>query len=305
MTTAETAWVAGRLDGRRGPKSVLFGRMYEDVAVERGVLRPGGRVFCIASAGCTAMALSEDAEVVACDINPAQLAYAEERIRGGAGAPGAAERVMAFARVLMPIAGWTRGRIDAFLSLSDPAEQVRVWTDELDTWRFRTGFDALLSAATLRASYSRALVDVLPRPFGRILRARMQRAFSRHPNANNPYAHALLGGSLVPDRPSPVGARIDLVHADAASHLESCPERAFDGFTLSNILDGASPAYRARLSRAVRRAARKDAVVVLRSFAEPTASVFDNRAADDRSMLWGVVDVRPAEAGLPTPREGA
>ena len=52
MTTA-TAWKAGRFDARVGPKQILFGRMYEDAAIERAAFRPGGRVFCIASAGCT------------------------------------------------------------------------------------------------------------------------------------------------------------------------------------------------------------------------------------------------------------
>jgi len=123
----------------------------------------------------------------------------------------------------------------------------------------------------------------------------LERGFGRAANATNPYARALLLGET-DDEPRPKMPCVQFVLGDAAAYLESCAAGSFDGFSLSNILDGADPSYRSRLSRAVRRAATKDAVVVLRSFGEPPPELATNYAECDRAMLWGVVDVRSAHS---------
>ena len=294
LIAAENVWEHGRFDARGGPGKVLFGRMYEDAAIELDTFRPGGRVLCIASAGCTAMTLAPRHEVVAVDINPVQLAYAEQRFAGGRGARGAAERIMAFGRSLAPLAGWWPSRLRAFLDLYEPAEQIAYWRRHLDTRRFRAALDGLLSLSALRAVYASPFLDVLPPRLGAVMRGRMERCFGRHPNRTNPYARALLLGELSDATPPPEAKNIRLVHADAAAFLERQPEGSFDGFALSNILDGTDVAYQARLTAAVRRAAAPEAVVVLRSFGEAPAALSTNRAEDDRAMLWGIVDVRTA-----------
>jgi S-adenosylmethionine:diacylglycerol 3-amino-3-carboxypropyl transferase len=294
MGTAVTIWERGRLDARVGPRQVLFGRMYEDTSVELDVFRPGSRVLCIASAGCTAMKLAPHHEVVAIDINPVQLEYASRRIEGDPGFRGKAERVMDFMRFFAPLAGWWPSRVRAFVELEDPAEQIQYWNRELNTWRFRTALDGLFSFTALRSVYAPRFLDFLPKRLGKVMRGRMERNFARHPNRTNPYVRSLLLGELSSDPPPPEARNIQLVHADAAAYLESEPPGSFDGFTLSNILDGADDAYRARLFAAVKRAASPDAMTVLRSFGDAEADSPANRAADDRSMLWGTVLVRRA-----------
>ena len=295
MAPDASSWRRGRLDGGRGSRRLLFGRMHEDVSIELAAFRPGGRVFCIASAGCTALALSTRHDVVAADVNPVQIAYASRRLAGEGNRLGDADRLMAFLRAFAPLAGWTRSRLRDFLLLSDPGEQIAYWRRRLDTRRFRGGLDALLSGGLLRAFYAADLLSALPDRFGSVLRARLERGFGRHSNRDNPYVLSMLSGESIPLSSAPDPARIRFIVADASDALEREPPGSLDGFALSNILDGASEAYGRRLFAAVRRAAAPGAVVVLRSFAEPATPSAWNRAAEDRSMLWGIVDVRPVE----------
>ena len=305
---ASTPWEAGRFDTRAGPRKVLFGQMYEDVGIEREAFAPGARVFCIASAGDTAMAMSVAHEVTAVDINPLQLDYARMRLDGAPAITGAAERVMGLGRGAMALFGWRRASLERFLALDDVGAQRDYWRAHLDTRGFRLATDTLLSVSGLKAVYGSPFLAVLPAHFGRVMRGRLARCFAAFPNRDNRYAWALLLGELPPPIAFDPG-RIALFAGDAADHLERCAPASFDAFTLSNILDGAAAGYRQRLFAAVRRAAAPGAKVVLRSFAEPThASPYD-AAARDRSILWGVVDVRAADAledagGVPIPMIG-
>jgi S-adenosylmethionine:diacylglycerol 3-amino-3-carboxypropyl transferase len=212
---------------------------------------------------------------------------------------GRAETLMGFGRPLLAAAGWSTRRMRAFLDLDDTAQQVAMWRRDFDTLRFRAGMRFLFSAATLRAGYASPLVASLPPHFADVMRARMDRCFGTHPNRDNPFARALLMGELRDDAAVPRPGDVELACADAAACLEAAEPGSFDGFTLSNILDGANAAYRDRLFRAVQRAARPGAMVVLRSFGEPASFMTANRAAEDRSMLWGVVWVTRADT-LPT-----
>jgi len=291
---ATTPWQRGRLDARRGKPRLLFGQMYEDSDIEAEVLPSAGRVFCIASAGSTSMALAaRGLSVTAVDINPAQVDYVRARLHGAAPRAGTADWFFAAGRRFLPLMGLRRSQRQQFLELSDPAEQVRFWRAHLDTARFKAALALAINPLALRTIYSSTFVRVLPRRFDRIIRARLERCWARHPNRTNPYAWRFFLGIDPPTLPSPAdgGENLELVCADAAAYLESCPPASFIGFTLSNILDGTEPAYGERLMAAVRRSAEDGAVVVLRSFMEPPPGESTEWAARDRSMIWGRLTV--------------
>jgi S-adenosylmethionine:diacylglycerol 3-amino-3-carboxypropyl transferase len=267
--------------------------MYEDSSIETKAFKPGAKILCIASAGCTSMDLAPNHCVVAIDINPAQLAYARRRRDGAAATRGLAERVMSAGRALAPVVGWSTHKLELFLDLEDPAEQIAVWERQFNTLRFRMSFDRLMSVAVLKNVYASPFLQFLPAQFGFVLRTRMQRCFSLHPNRTNPYARALLLGELPAQRVIEEMLPIEFVEADVADFLEHAGNGSFDGFALSNILDGATEAFSRRLLRALERVAAPDAIVVIRSFREPREQRADNLAASDRSMLWGVVEAHP------------
>jgi S-adenosylmethionine:diacylglycerol 3-amino-3-carboxypropyl transferase len=292
--SASTPWQRGRLDARHGKPRLLFGQMYEDWDIEAEVLPASGRVFCIASAGSTSIALAaRGLAVTAVDINPAQVDYVRARLSGAAPRAGMADRFFAAGRRFLPLMGLRRSKLRQFLELADPSDQVRFWQARLDTARFKAALALAINPLALRSIYSSTFVRVLPRRFDRIIRARLERCWALHPNRTNPYAWRFFLGTDPPDYAAPrlAAERIELVCADAAAYLESCPPGSFIGFSLSNILDGTEPAYGERLMAAVRHSAQAGAVVVLRSFMEPPPGESTEWAARDRSMLWGRLTV--------------
>lgn len=285
----ETPWRQGPFRAR--PRGLMFGQTYEDPGIELEAFPPQSRVFCIAGAGYTARTLAATGHhVTAVDINIAQLDYAKSRAGGSPSRTGFAERMLALGRNLAQLAGWTRARLDTFLSLSDCGEQAEFWDRELDTARWRSAVDTLLAPQLLSLGYRNPFVGSLPRDFGSRLRQRLRHGWASHSNSCNPFAALLLKGRPLPE-PCSSATPIQFVCADAADFLESCPPGAFEAFSLSNIGDGASSEYLQRLGAAVEHAAAPGAVVVTRSFREPDSDMSRNRVAQDRSLLWGVVQV--------------
>ena len=288
-----TPWARGRLLGGFGGPRLLFGRMYEDWGVELAVFPPpGARVLCIASAGDTAAALDTAGyEVTAVDVNAVQLAYARERLAGGATREGTAEPVLGLGRGvaarLRP--AWRQARLHDFLALDDPVEQARRWREELDTPGLRRLMRvALRPGGALAVALRPSFAGVVPARFDEVLRRRLERTVGGHPNAHNPWLWRLLAGAQPPG-PSPLLAPgVRLVQGDVVHTLEQAPRGGYDAVTLSNVLDGPGPDFARRLRAAVRHAVRPGGVVVLRSAREPGRDG-PGWAAQDRSALWGVV----------------
>jgi SAM-dependent methyltransferase/uncharacterized membrane protein YphA (DoxX/SURF4 family) len=296
-----TPWSRGRLDGRSGPPQLLFSRMHEDWRVEAEVFRPGGRIFCIASSGDTAMALARRGfHVTAVDVNPAQIEYARARAAGALPGPGVVDRQQAMARRLLPWLGLRKRDLREFLLLSEPAEQTAFWRRRLDNPRLRVLLRLGLHKALLRLTHDPSFVSFVPPRFDLVILGRLERTWANHPNQENPYAWRLLLGEDPPaNEPNATDieapADVEFLCADAAEYLASGPPGRFDGFTLSNVLDAAPPAYGERLLAAVHHAAAPGAVMVLRSFAEPRNAQAAAWAARDRSPLWGSIEVTEIE----------
>jgi S-adenosylmethionine:diacylglycerol 3-amino-3-carboxypropyl transferase len=284
-----TPWRAAGQQGR-----VMFGRMYEDYAVELDLFPPGGRVLAVASAGDTVAALAAAGhDVVAVDIGAAQLAYARSRVAGAPAVDGTAERLLHAGRraaaALMP--AWRDGPLRQFLDLADPATQLRLWRRHLDRPALRAlMFAAFGTAGPLTALTPRGfrIGGLVPARFDRVLRERLAAGVGRYPNRGNPWARRLLlgdDGAISPPRGT--AGRVTWVHADVVAHLRRAAPGAYDAATLSNVADGAPPSFAADLAAALRHGVRAGGPVVLRTFAD--RSPLPGRSLPDRSLLWGAV----------------
>jgi len=279
----KTAWSSGRLAGS-GPPRLIFGRMYEDPGVEIRSL-PKGRVIAIASAGDVAFGLAAAGhEVVAIDVNPAQVEYARERMTGGPPRLGQADRYLAQAARALPLLGLPRDRLRRFFDLDDPRIQVAEWR-KLAGRRFRAALSLAFGPA-LRLAYRSELASALPRGFAGELVSRLERGFGIHPNRSNPLAPALFGLPTPPVR----AQAVDLQQAELLEYMRAQSTGSFDGFAFSNVTDGAPAGFRDELLTAARRIARPGAIAVLRTLGGPRGAQDVERAASDRALIWGGIE---------------
>lgn len=272
--------------------------MYEDPAIELQAFRDQPRVLAVASAGDTALALARAGHLVtAVDINPAQAAYASDRVGGGPPRRGQADRLLALGRLSLRPAGWTRSRLDALAAMTDRPSQVVEWrhlTSGLSGAALRALFAPAMLRLGYRADFARSAASL-----HRQLPRRIERGMTVHANASNPWARLLLTGAW-PERPEAPGIGTGpgsvVVHVDdVASHLEAVPSGTYDALALSNVLDGAPAHERSRLVAAARHAGAPGAVVVLRTLLRAPDASAAATAATDRALIWGGITTSTVE----------
>ena len=127
--------------------------MHEDWRIEASLFPPGSRVLCIASAGCTALALANRGDrVTGVDVNPAQIDYVRARLAGMPAKAGRVDLMLMKARRALRWLGWNEAKLRAFLTLRDPIEQMRFWRQRLDGPLWRTALECALHPLVLRSA---------------------------------------------------------------------------------------------------------------------------------------------------------
>lgn len=283
--------------------SLLFGRMYEDSSIEASAFAAAqvaedAPVLCIASAGCTALALAARGyAVTAIDRNPAQIAYLSERMAGAPPREGRIDRLLSLGRRRLRLLGANEDSLREFLFLADPEAQISAWRQHAQAPLWHAVVDDMLISLWTRAG---VMPDsTLRDDIRKMLQQRFEIGLSRHANRENPYLWRLFIGCDPPiandaNRAQPAidfGSQLVVKVADVIAFLESAPARHFAALSLSNLEDVLSADDLAQLHRAIAHAARPDAVVVRRSLS-PTAIPSEAEwAARDRSFLWGRISV--------------
>jgi S-adenosylmethionine-diacylglycerol 3-amino-3-carboxypropyl transferase len=182
---------------------------------------------------------------------------------------------------LPPLVG--RRHIDALFQTSDLAAQRTLYRRHWDKWQWRCLFRLALSGPLLRLVYGKPFVEQVPAGFEKLIKQRVDAAFTETPIAGNGYLwQTFLGRYPSGDQGLPVYLQsthhvavqaalpgILLARGDAAGWLAGQPPASIGFFALSNILEVTRRDYAARLAAAIVAAAKPGAVVCLRSIFPP------------------------------------
>ncbi|MGO1974144.1 MAG: hypothetical protein ACTH2Q_14410 [Propionibacteriaceae bacterium] len=289
-----------RTASRRGDgQRILFGVSYEDERIELDAFADASRVCLVATSGeVVAACAAAGLDVVAVDLNQAQLDYARERVAGGSTRRGSAQLVMDTLRQgLTAVApAWRPRHLVPHLLHDDGPAARKHWDETLDSRAFRAVLKASLQPGLRLGVIARPeLFGFLPPRFHRVIRQRMADGLERHGMAGNRFAWRLLAGRELPgwQLPAVDADALTWQVADMAAHLETVPAGSYDGVSLSNVVDGMPNHFARRLLVAARHAVKRGGPIVWRTFSNPGLPGA-GRVADEAAMVWGQVQVEAA-----------
>jgi S-adenosylmethionine:diacylglycerol 3-amino-3-carboxypropyl transferase len=178
-----------------------------------------------------------------------------EAVAGGILHMGKFERYLRFfRRRVLPLIH-PRGKIDALCRPRSPAERVRFYDEQWDTWRWRCLFRLFFSRALMgRAGRDPAFFEHVQGPVGERILARTRHALTVLPTHENPYLAYIATGNfpeharpcyLRPEALAVIRARLDRLRW-VEGPIEQIAQGGFRGLNLSDIFEYMSPAEHER-----------------------------------------------------------
>jgi S-adenosylmethionine-diacylglycerol 3-amino-3-carboxypropyl transferase len=278
---------------------VQFAVVREDPLVESALVREGAeRALLVASGGCTALALRAlhpELELTLFDLNPAQLALAEEKRRaleaGDRAALAALAQAGNFESLFAGLRAFWRdlvfgdGEIEALFE--GEADLAAIFARKY--WPI--GFDLFFSDALLRAMFGpQAIQHAPPGSYPRYFQALFERGLARADARDNYFLHHVFLGRYL-DRSGPpylelLGRPIRAFEV-VQGPIDAVPDLSrFDLVSLSNLFDWMAQDEAARIARRLGDELSPGARVVLRQLntqLDPGA-LFGDRFRSDESL---------------------
>ena len=190
----------------------------------------------------------------------------EALLKSGFHRAGRVDKMMAFWVWLFSKLVVSRSRIDQLLSCADLDQQKALVDGQWRGWKWDLGLKVAFWPPILRAIYGSELVSGLPPDFGEQIGQRMVRFLTEFEADKNPYLWQTFGPPRLGRSLPPYLKSWGMVNFQAGT-IEQVAEGPYDLFTLSNILEVASPSQIQELLESVLKSAAPGALVCLRFMA--------------------------------------
>jgi S-adenosylmethionine:diacylglycerol 3-amino-3-carboxypropyl transferase len=163
-----------------------------------------------------------------------------------------------------------------FLLLTDVREQQVLFDRSWTHWRWNAGTRLAFDPRLLKAFFGRGADLTIPADFHRTLRERVRRSLTGSPAAVNPYVWSTFLGEygetklpyLIEGGMTTIREHRSILRfatTDFLEWLRRAETRSIDFFSLSNILETATPEYQAAFACEAARTGQEGAIIVMRS----------------------------------------